>query len=233
MERTFAVLDEYAGILADDHVDEVRFVATSAARDVSNRDVFEAGVTARLGVAVDVISGDEEARLSSTGVLSGVTSPRPTLIFDIGGGSTELVVVGRDDAVASAVSLNIGAVRIRERFLHTEPPTAAEEKAARDFIDAQLDGAGTDFDAVASAIGVAGTVTSVAADVLGLSEYSRAAVHRSVLSLRAIDEASRRWLAQTTEQIASNPILPPLRAAVIGAGSMILAEIARRVPGDL
>ena len=115
------------------------------------------------------------------------------------------------------------------RFLLTEPPTAEEQEAARGFIDAQLDDSGTDV-AVASAIGVAGTVTSVAADVLGLQQYSRDAVHRTVRTTGAIDAANRRWLGQTTDEIAKHPLLPPLRAAVIGAGSMILAEIARRVP---
>lgn len=230
LARTFAVVDEYAQILAGYDVDAVRFVATSAARDVSNRDVFEAGVLARLGVGVDVISGDEEARLSSAGVLSGVDSPRPTLIFDIGGGSTELVLVGDGRQILSAVSLDIGAVRIKERFLVTEPPTRAEQDAARSHINAQLDGSGTDFASIASAIGVAGTVTSVAADHLGLTHYSREAVHRTRLTGAAIDASNRRWLAQRTEEIVREPLLPPLRAAVIGAGSMILAEIARRVP---
>ena len=183
-----------------------------------------------MGVGVDVISGDEEARLSSNGVLSGVSSPRPTLIFDIGGGSTELVVVGSDERIASAISLDIGAVRIKERFLPTEPPTEEEAAVARAFINAQLDASGTDFASVASSIGVAGTVTSVAAEHLNLAAYSRDAVHGTVLTLAAIDEANLRWLTQTTEQIATNPLLPPLRAAVIGAGSMILAEIVRRLP---
>lgn len=231
LQRTFVVLDEFRGIIDQIGVQRVRFVATSATRDVRNRELLFDGVQARLGVGVDVISGDEEARLSAAGVLTGVTSPRPTLIFDIGGGSTELVVVGHDDEVASAISLNIGAVRIKERFLHTEPPTAAEQQAARGFISAQLDASGVDFAEVASAIGVAGTVTSVAADHLGLREYSREAVHGSVLSRAVIDETSHRWLSQTTDEIARQPLMHPLRAAVIGAGSMILAEIARRVPG--
>jgi exopolyphosphatase/guanosine-5'-triphosphate,3'-diphosphate pyrophosphatase len=231
LARTFAVLDEYARIIADHGVDEARFVATSAARDVSNRDVFEAGVRARLGVGVDVISGEEEARLSAAGVLSGVTSPRPTLIFDIGGGSTELVVVGEDGEVASAVSLDIGAVRITERFLRTDPPTAEEREAARACIGELIDGAGVDFAALASAIGVAGTVTSVAADHLGLREYSREAVHGSALSAETIHAISGRWLGQTADEIATQPLMHPLRAAVIGGGSMILDEIVARVPG--
>ncbi|MFT3888975.1 MAG: exopolyphosphatase [Arachnia sp.] len=231
LARTFAVLDEYAGIIAAHGVDRTRFVATSAARDVRNRDVFEAGVRARLGVGVDVISGEEEARLSAAGVLSGVSSARPTLIFDIGGGSTELVVVGDDGAVASAVSLDIGAVRIKERFLAADPPTVEEQDAARAYIGRLIDGAGVDFGAIASAIGVAGTVTSVAAVHLGLSEYSRDAVHGTVLGSRTIADISGSWLAQTADEIAAQPLMHPLRAAVIGAGSMILDEIARRVPG--
>ncbi len=230
LARTFAVLDEYRDVIAAHGVDSTRFVATSAARDVTNRDVLEAGVRERLGVGVDVISGDEEARLSSAGVLSGVDSARPTLIFDIGGGSTELVVVGEDGDVASAVSLDIGAVRINERFLPTEPPTQAQQAAARAFIDEKLDGSGTDFASVAAAIGVAGTVTSVAADHLGLREYSRDAVHGTVLTRAVIDEANQRWLGQTTDEIVAHSLMHPLRAAVIGAGSTILAEIVRRVP---
>ncbi len=232
LERTFAVLDEYARIIADRGVDETRFVATSAARDVSNRDVFEAGVRARLGVGVDVISGEEEARLSAAGVLSGVTSPRPTLIFDIGGGSTELVVVGEDDQVASAVSLDIGAVRITERFLRTEPPTAEEQETARAYIGQLIDGAGVDFAALTSAIGVAGTVTSVAAHDLGLQQYSREAVHGAALTAETVHAISQAWLAQTADEIAEQPLMHPLRAAVIGGGSMILDEIVSRVPGQ-
>lgn len=230
LRRSFAVLDEFAVIIGDLQVDRVRFVATSAARDVKNRDTFEAGVRERLGVGVDVISGEEEARLSASGVLQGLRTARPTLIFDIGGGSTELVIVDDQDRVAFAVSLDMGAVRIKERFLLTEPPTDAERAAASAFIDQQLLQSGADFSLVASAIGVAGTVTSVAAAALGLAEYSREAVHGHRLSVSTIDAASSGWLAQTTDEIAADPLLPPLRAAVIGAGSMILAAIAQRIP---
>ena len=230
LQRTFVILDEFARIISDLGVDRTRFVATSATRDVTNRQLLADGVRERLGTDLDVITGDEEARLSAAGVLSGVTSPRPTLIFDIGGGSTELVVVGWDDEVASSVSLDIGAVRINERFLPTDPPTADEVAAARSFIAGQLDGAGVDFAAIASAIGVAGTVTSVAADHLGLTEYSREAVHRTILSRETIREANHRWLGMRAADIADDSLMPPLRASVIGAGSTILDEIARRVP---
>ncbi|QXT63466.1 Ppx/GppA phosphatase family protein [Tessaracoccus palaemonis] len=230
LQRTFVILDEFAGIISDLGVDRTRFVATSATRDVTNRQLLADAVREKLGTDLDVISGDEEAHLSAAGVLSGVSSPRPTLIFDIGGGSTELVVVGEDDQVASSISLNIGAVRINERFLPTDPPTRVEVAAARSFIADQLDGAGVDFSAMASAIGVAGTVTSVAADHLGLTEYSREAVHRTILSRETIREANLRWLGMPAADIADGSLMPPLRASVIGAGSTILDEIAQRVP---
>lgn len=230
LARTFAILDEFRDVIASFAVDQTRFVATSATRDVTNRDVLAQGVRDRLGVDLDVISGDEEAALSSAGVLSGVTSPRPTLIFDIGGGSTELVLVGEADEVVSAISLNMGAVRVNERFLPTDPATAEERAIALAFIDSQLDTASVDFDAVASAIGVAGTTTSVAADHLGLTEYARDAVHGTVLTLDVIAEASTRWLGMRAADIADGSLMPPLRASVIGAGSMILRAIAERVP---
>ncbi len=121
-------------------------------------------------------------------------------------------------------------MRIKERFLPSDPATADEVAAARAYIDGQLDGAGVDFAALASAIGVAGTVTSVAADVLGLESYSRQAVHQTLLTRADIEATMGRWLGQTAEETAAEPLLHPLRAAVIGAGALILAEIARRVP---
>lgn len=230
LARANAIFEEYAGLIDAEGTDEVRFVATSAARDVSNRAEFEHNVRDRLGVAVDVITGDEEARLSTMGVLSGVDAHTPALVFDIGGGSTELIVVEDGAAVRSALSLDIGAVRIKERFLHSDPATADEVAAAREHVGALLDGAGVDFPALKSAIGVAGTVTSVAASVLGLQQYSRQAVHETVLSRADIDRIVSRWLAQTAEQTATEPCMHPLRAAVLGAGGLILDEISRRVP---
>lgn len=230
LARANVIFEEYAGLIDAEGTDEVRFVATSAARDVSNRAEFERNVRDRLGVAVDVITGDEEARLSTMGVLSGVDAHTPALVFDIGGGSTELIVVDDGAAVRSALSLDIGAVRIKERFLHSDPATADEVAAAREHVGALLDGAGVDFAALKSAIGVAGTVTSVAASVLSLQQYSRQAVHETVLSRADIDRIVSRWLAQTAEQTAAEPCMHPLRAAVLGAGGLILAEISRRVP---
>lgn len=230
LARANAIFEEFAALIAKHGVSEVRFVATSAARDVGNRAQFEANVHARLGVDVDVISGDEEALLSTMGVLSGVRATTPALVFDIGGGSTELIVVHDGPTIASAVSLDIGAVRVKERFMPSDPATAGEIAAARAYIGELLDGAGVDFSGLASAIGVAGTVTSVAASVLGLEEYSRQAVHQTLLSRGDIARTVERWLAQTAERTAAEPCIHPLRAPVLGAGGLILDEISRRLP---
>ncbi|AQP45204.1 Ppx/GppA phosphatase family protein [Tessaracoccus flavus] len=231
LERANVIFDEYAGFIRQYGADRVRFVATSAARDVSNRDVFERNVEERLGVPVDVISGDEEAALSAGGVLSGVEAPTPVLVFDIGGGSTELIVIEEDRRIVSATSLDIGAVRVKERFLTTDPATDDEIAAARAYVGDLLDRAGVDFASIRTAIGVAGTVTSMAASVLGLQQYERRAVHRTVLSREDIKRSNARWLRQTAAETATEPCMHPLRASVLGAGSLIMDEISARVPG--
>ncbi|MDO5675986.1 MAG: Ppx/GppA phosphatase family protein [Propionibacteriaceae bacterium] len=231
LARANAVFEDFAALIAQQGVDRIRFVATSAARDVSNRAEFEANVRARLGVDVDVIPGSEEARLSTLGVLSGVDVDTPALVFDIGGGSTELIVVGEGEHVLSSISLNIGAVRINERFLPGDPPSEDDVARARAYIGKQLDGAGIDFAGLASAVGVAGTVTSFAAAVLGIQEYTREAIHETVLTRGNITETLERWLTQPSAVTAQEPCMHPLRAAVIGAGGLILDEISRRVPG--
>ncbi|MDO5093307.1 MAG: Ppx/GppA phosphatase family protein [Propionibacteriaceae bacterium] len=228
LRRAFAVCEEYAGLIDELGVDRTRFVATSAARDVRNRQVFLDGVRQRLGVEVAVISGDEEARLSSAGVLSGIAAPAPALIFDIGGGSTELILVGDDTRVRRAVSLNVGAVRVRERFLHDDPPTPGQVAAARRFAGELLEGAGIDFAEVVTAVGVAGTVTSAAARVLGLAEYARAAIHGTVLSREQVAETAQHWLTSPVAAIEQEPCMHPLRAGVIGGGALILDEISAR-----
>ena len=131
-----------------------------------------------------------------------------------------------------SVSLNVGSVRLRERFLHTDPPTSEEQRTSRAFVGDLLDGSGIDFAAVASAVGVAGTVTSVAARVLGLEAYSRDAVHGLVLGCDDIRDANSHWLATPVSEIEGEPCMHPLRAGVIGAGTLILDEIAARIPSQ-
>jgi ppx/gppA phosphatase family protein len=232
LARTFAVCDEFAQIIRAHGAEKVRFVATSAARDVTNRQLLIDGVRERLGVEMDVIPGQEEARLSSAGALCAVDVTPPTLILDIGGGSTELVLADGAGTIVHSVSLNVGSVRLRERFLHTDPPTPEEQRASREFVGDLLDGSGIDFAAVASAVGVAGTVTSVAARALGLEAYSRDAVHGLVLGRDDIRDANSHWLATPVSEIEGEPCMHPLRAGVIGAGTLILDEIAARIPSQ-
>ena len=230
LKRAFAVCEDFADIIERLGADSVRFVATSAARDVSNRQVFFDGVRERLSVDVDVITGDEEARLSASGVSSGVETRQPVLVIDIGGGSTELVLVDGDE-VLGATSLDVGAVRVTERFLRADPPTARQQQAARAFVEASLESSDIDFQRVRTAVGVAGTITSVAAATLGLQTYSRDDVHGTLLSRDDIAAACAHWLATPAAVIETEPCMHPLRAGVIGGGSLILDEISARVPG--
>ena len=211
LARTFAVCEEFARIVRDHGAEKVRFVATSAARDVSNRRLLVDGVRERLGVGVDVIPGQEEARLSSAGALCALDVASPTL---------------------HSISLNVGAVRLRERFLRTDPPTSKEQKAARDFVGELLDGSGIDFTAAAGAVGVAGTVTSIGARVLGLESYSREAVHGLVLERGDVEAVTRHWLTTPVGLIEQEPCMQPLRAGVIGAGALILDETISRIPEE-
>ncbi len=231
LERTFAAVDDYARQLAEFGAARVRFVATSAARDAGNRDEFFAGIRQRLGVAAEVIPGTEEARLSFVGALAGLPPSRvssPVLVVDIGGGSTELVV-GDAAALQRAVSLDIGSVRLRERFLHSDPPTADEVAAARACVDELLDSAGVDFGGVRTLIGVGGTATSLSALVLGLPEYDRTLVHGSVLDTAEVVGLAERLLAAPVAEVADLPTMHPKRADVICAGALICAAVASRV----
>ena len=229
LERTFAACDEYAQAIAEFGAREVWFVATSAARDVSNRGEFFDGVRQRLGVEPDVIPGEEEARLSFEGALSGVPDTAdPVLVIDVGGGSSELITGSRGH-IDHAISLDIGSVRLRERCLTSDPPTADEVVAARLLVDELLDGSDTPFASIATFIGVAGTVTSLSAIHQGLAVYDRTKVHRSTLSRSDLTALSERLLTAPVADIIATTCLPPKRAEVICAGALIVEEIAKRV----
>jgi exopolyphosphatase/guanosine-5'-triphosphate,3'-diphosphate pyrophosphatase len=231
LARTFAAIDAYAARIRELDVDRVRFLATSAARDVSNRDELFSAVRDRLGVDVDVITGDEEARLSFLGALSGGhVATGPVLVMDVGGGSTELILGDTEGNLDAERSLDMGSVRIRERFLASDPPTAHELGRARDFVNGLLDASEIDLAAAGTWIGVAGTTTSISAMVQGLTAYDRVAVHNSQVTVDEIAALSERLLATpVAEVLATWPMLQQLRAEVICAGALIVAEVARRV----
>lgn len=234
LQRTLDAVAKYAQIIADNEVDVVRFVATSAARDATNRDEFFEGVRARLGIPAEIISGDEEARLSFAGALSALpSSPSPVLVIDIGGGSTELVV-GRDGEIQFAKSLNMGSVRLRERLLHSDPPTADEIDSARAFVDGMLDASGCPFDQVQSFIGVAGTVTTLSGAYQRLDVYDRAKVHGSSLSGNDLAMLSQQLCSWSVEEaLRYCPSIQPKRAEVICGGSIVAERIAARVGVDM
>lgn len=232
LQRTFAAVDEYAELIkkADVPVEKVHFVATSATRDVRNRDSFFAGVKERLGVVPDVISGEIEARLSFYGALSRVTPEgEPVLVMDIGGGSTELITGSAAGTLHSAISLDVGSVRVTERFLKQNPVADDDLAGAAEYVDDLLGGSGVDFSSIGTWIGVAGTVTTLAGVYLELEHYDRERVHGAVIPLPAIAELLHRLARMTVAEIRALPSMHPGRADVITGGALIEARVAARL----
>ncbi|MFD2466410.1 Ppx/GppA phosphatase family protein [Amycolatopsis silviterrae] len=235
LERTRAALADYTVAARRKGVEKVRMVATSATRDASNRDEFFAMTRETLGVEAEVISGDEEARLSFTGAV-GEQDPDdgPFVVVDVGGGSTELVLGtwnGREAEVLAAKSVDIGCVRITERALKGDPPTADEIAAARELARGILTEA---FDVVDVAkartwIGVAGTVTTLSAVSLELPEYDSERVHLSKLSHGEIDRLAGHLLAADRATRAGNPVIHPGRVDVIGGGAVVVQVLAEEL----
>jgi exopolyphosphatase / guanosine-5'-triphosphate,3'-diphosphate pyrophosphatase len=232
LQRTFAVVDQYAELIkkADVLVANVHFVATSAARDARNRDSFFAGIKQRLGVLPDVISGATEAQLSFVGALSRITPEgEPVLVMDIGGGSTELITGSAAGEMYSAISLDIGSVRVTERFLKQNPVAADDLALAIEYVDDLVAGSGVDFASIGTWIGVAGTATTLAGVYLELEHYDREQVHGAVIPLPAVHELLHRLARMTVEEIRALPSMHPGRADVITGGALIEARIAARL----
>lgn len=235
LRRTFVAVDGYAELIkkAEVPTGKVHFVATSAARDVKNREAFFAGVKERLGVLPDVISGETEARLSFLGALSRVKPEgEPVLVMDIGGGSTELITGGADGDLHSAVSLDVGSVRVTERFFKQNPVADDDLERAAGYVDDLLTGSGVDFDSIGAWIGVAGTVTTLAGVYLELERYDRERVHGARIPLAAIAEQLHRLAELTVDQIRALPSMHPGRADVITGGALVESRIAARVHLD-
>lgn len=231
--RTFAAAREYAVMLKNYEVKRIRFIATSASRDVTNRDAFSAGIKEILGVEPEVISGNEEAELSYIGALSGLEVKGSVLVADIGGGSTEFVTALPDGSLVSR-SVNIGCVRMTERHLHSDPPTPSEIASTISDIDNQIElikqtvpiDSGTTF------IGLAGSVTTVAAMALGLSEYDADTIHGSRVSLEQVETVTGELLTMTHKQRADLGFMHPGRVDVIGGGALVLREAMNKLGFD-
>jgi len=237
LARTFAACDEYAAVVHDTGATAVRFVATSASRDVDNRDAFVAGVRSRLGVAPEVVTGDMEAALSFAGATRELVTTelaRPFLVVDIGGGSTELVLGEPGSEPAAAVSVDVGCVRLTERHLRDDPPTADQVAAAAG--DAQralqLAGESVPFAQARTLVGLAGTVTTVAAMALDLPAYQPERIHHAHLPAEDVRRVADRLLHMSHDERAALPFMHPGRVDVIGAGALLLATVLDHVPVD-
>ena len=231
LARMLTALTEFAAVAKDFEVDRVRFCATSAARDAENADDFEAAVRGIIGVEPEVIPGSEEAALSFGGAVGslGDAYPQPYLVVDIGGGSTEFILGG--STVTAAKSLNVGSVRLTERHFADDPPTAAQVAAAAADVDAALDTlaeAGVDLSQARTVVGVAGTVTTIAAGALGLGAYDRDAIHHADLPIEQVRSTIAALIAMSSDQRRALGYMHPGRADVIGAGAVILDVLLRR-----
>ena len=232
LTRAFAAVDDYAALIREHDVSRIRFCATSATRDAANGDVFAGGVHERLGVSPEVLTGDEEAALAFDGAVRHLRTPpeTPVLVVDIGGGSTELVLGADNPDIAH--SMDVGSVRLHERHLHDDPPTADQVRACVDDIDAALDASPVDPASAVTVVGVAGTTLSVVAGVLDLSSYDVEVIDQAVVPIADVHDFVDRLVAMPLEQRLALPWMHPGRADVIDAGALILSRVLRRMGAD-
>jgi len=233
LARTMAVLRDYADVIARSGAQAVRMVATSATRDADNAAEFVRLVKEVLGVAPEVLTGDEEAVLSFTGAtaeLAAGPDPGPFLVADIGGGSTEFVLGEAGRPPARSISVNVGCVRMTERHLHGDPPSEAEVAAAVADIDAALEevAAAVPVEEARTLIGLAGSVTTVAAIAMRLPAYDAARIHHARVAAADVHAVTRGLLAQTRAERAAIGVMHPGRVDVIGGGALILDRLMRR-----
>ncbi|MGA7054339.1 MAG: Ppx/GppA phosphatase family protein [Mycobacterium sp.] len=238
--RTKAALDDYAALLRIHGVERVRMVATSAARDVSNRDVFFAMTADVLGAVLpgsvaEVITGAEEAKLSFRGAVGELDSAgAPFVVVDLGGGSTEIVLGGdrlSGDKVVASYSADIGCVRLTERCLHSDPPTPEEVEVARQAVRERLAVAlgVVPVEGARTWIGLAGTMTTLSALAHNMTAYDAAAIHLSRVTGNDLLAVCERLIGMTRSQRAALPPMHSGRADVIGGGAIVVEELAREL----
>lgn len=234
MDRALAVTRDYAALCREVGAQRVRFVATSASRDAENTADFTAGVQDALGVAPEVVSGAEEAALSFDGATRGLAArhPAPFLVVDLGGGSTELVLGDpATGGVRAARSVDVGCVRLAERHLSADPPAPGAREAALQDVEAALDLAAevVPLGEARTLVGLAGTVTTVTAQALGLDRYDRDAIHGATLPVDRVLAAAAGLERMTRAERAALPFMHPGRVDVIGAGALVWQQVVRRV----
>lgn len=221
-ERTLACLQRYAERVAEAKVDRLEVVGTSAMRDARGGREFAAEAGALLGVTPRVISGEEEAQLTFLGALHGLGLEGDATVFDVGGGSTEIVVGRVGSAPSAACSLQVGSVRLHERHFASDPPSPDEVERLRADVAAAL---GSAPPPRGKLVGVAGTVTSLAALALGLRDYDPARIHGAALSATTVTDQARRLRELTTAARRELTGLDPRRADVIAAGATVVEGV--------
>lgn len=228
LERTLHATRDYAELIPLLGVERIVFCATSAVRDADNGEEFRDAIEGILGVRPIVLDGAAEARATFLGATREL-EPARTLVVDIGGGSTE-IVVGTGEDIESAVSLDIGSVRLTERFLHGDPPTPAEIAACTEHVDALLAPVAAGLAPIERFVGVAGTVTTVAAHALELASYDPRAIHLASLDLDVVRTACHSLTEMPVDDRRALPFMHSGRADVIGGGALILDRIAELLP---
>jgi exopolyphosphatase / guanosine-5'-triphosphate,3'-diphosphate pyrophosphatase len=228
LARTLEVLAGYAETCRRLGVERHRLVATSATRDAADRQAFLDGVRDLLGVEAEVLTGQAEAAAAYRGATAGLQGDRPTLVVDIGGGSTELIL--GDGAAKAMVSLDIGCVRLFERHLHHDPPAPDEVAALRADVAGHLPRVTEVLDPAAAerVVGVAGTVTTVTAIALGLDAYDPRRIHHQALEPGEIGAVAGKLAAMTVAERAAMPVMAKGREDVIVAGALLLDELVQR-----
>lgn len=232
LARTRDALAAFVERMSTEGVKAVRMVATSATRDAANRDEFfemtrELLGRVQEGAVAEVISGEEEAALSFRGATTDIDDDRgPFCVIDLGGGSTEFIV-GRPDAILGAHSTQMGCVRITERFMRSDPPTAEETDSAREYIDTQVRKAleTVPLGKAATFVGCAGTFTTLSALAQGLESYDPEAIHCSEISFEEMRAVTSSLRAQTAAQRLQNPVMHAGRADVIGSGATVVEQL--------
>jgi exopolyphosphatase/guanosine-5'-triphosphate,3'-diphosphate pyrophosphatase len=225
VQRTLAVLRKYRDVMDATGVSGVRATATSAARDAANRDDLLGPAAEILGAPVELLSGEDEGRLTFLGATTGLDAPAPHLVVDIGGGSTEFVL--GTGVPSAARSVDVGCVRMLERYLHDDPPTREQVAAATASIDEAIASAAAvvPLAQAAAVIGVAGTVTTITAIALDLPEYDPAKIHLARVPAARVREVAQWLLSAPREQRAALAALHPKRVDVIPAGALVLERV--------
>ena len=226
IDRTLKAVELFRDQIASKGVEKIRFCATSATRDATNRSLFTDGVRDILGIEVEVIPGEEEAELSFIGATKELRqSDAPFLVVDIGGGSTEFVF--GSEKVDFAKSVNIGCVRMSERHLNTQPPSMAQIAQAIVDIDIAITQAAAvvPVTTAKTLVAVAGTATTVAAAALELTDYDRHLIHLSRISSDKVHKVAATFQSMNKDQIVSLGFMHPGRVDVITAGSLVLSRI--------